>query len=162
MYKGQTYNPAEDDNITTESLFKVINADTGEHIDVRELLGVTEEDFAKNPELLNALMHMNNIQPIEQQPKLQEIETTEMKGNNNLLESADGLNGGGANQKARHFKYFEMLDVIPKGKDGKNLEPQEALEELNVEGASKEVITWKQWWDLKAQTNKELVQAIRS
>ena len=63
-YKGQIYNPAEDDAITTESVFKVIDADTGEHIDVRELLGVTEEDFKSNPELINALKHMNNKNPI--------------------------------------------------------------------------------------------------
>ena len=50
-YKGQRYNPAEDDGITTESLFKVIDGDTGQAIDVRELLGVTEEEFRSNPEL---------------------------------------------------------------------------------------------------------------
>ena len=50
-YKGQRYNPAEDDGITTESLFRVIDGDTGDAIDVRELLGVTEEEFKANPEL---------------------------------------------------------------------------------------------------------------
>ena len=50
-YKGQRYNPAEDDGITTESLFKVIDGDTGQAIDVRELLGITEEEFRSNPEL---------------------------------------------------------------------------------------------------------------
>ena len=64
-YKGQIYNPAEDDGITTESVFKCIDADTGEQIDVRELLGVSEEDFKNNPELVNALKHMNNISPLE-------------------------------------------------------------------------------------------------
>ena len=73
-YRGQQYNPREDDNITTESMFKVINGDTGEVVDVRELLGVTEDDFKNNPELLDALMHMNNIQPIETKPGTQEIE----------------------------------------------------------------------------------------
>lgn len=63
-YKGQRYNPAEDDGITTESLFKVIDGDTGEAVDVRELLGVTEEEFRSNPELQAALAHMNKIQPI--------------------------------------------------------------------------------------------------
>ena len=33
--------------------------------------------------------------------------------------------------------------------------------EMAVEGARQNVITWKQWWDLKAQTNKELVEAIK-
>ena len=54
-YKGQAYNPVEDDGITTESMFKVIDSDTGEKIDVRELLGLTEEDFAENPDLLNVI-----------------------------------------------------------------------------------------------------------
>ena len=64
-YKGQIYNPAEDDGITTESLFKVIDADTGEQVDVRELLGVTAEEFRANPELINALKHMNNIAHVQ-------------------------------------------------------------------------------------------------
>ena len=54
-YKGQPYNPAEDDGITTESLFKVVDGESGERIDVRELLGISEEDFKNNPELLQAL-----------------------------------------------------------------------------------------------------------
>ena len=64
-YKGQSYNPAEDDGITTESMFRVVDGDTGERIDVRELLGLTEEDFKENPDLLQVLQHMNNIKPIE-------------------------------------------------------------------------------------------------
>lgn len=66
-YKGQKYNPAEDDGITTESLFRVIDASTGQVIDVRELLGVTEEEFKASPELQAAIAHMNKIQPIEQE-----------------------------------------------------------------------------------------------
>lgn len=54
-YKGQSYNPAEDDGITTESMFRVVDGDTGERIDVRELLGLTEEDFKENPDLLQVL-----------------------------------------------------------------------------------------------------------
>lgn len=65
-YKGQAYNPAEDDGITTESMFKVIDGDTGEVIDVRELLGLTEEDFKENPDLLNVLKHMNVKAPLAQ------------------------------------------------------------------------------------------------
>ena len=67
-YRGQKYNPAEDDGITTESIFKVIDGDTGQAVDVRELLGVTEEEFAADPELQAALAHMNKIKPIESQP----------------------------------------------------------------------------------------------
>jgi hypothetical protein len=32
-------------------LFKVIDKDNGEVVDIRELLGITEEDFKNNPEL---------------------------------------------------------------------------------------------------------------
>lgn len=46
-------------------MFKVVDGDTGERIDVRELLGLTEEDFKENPELLKVLQHMNNIKPLE-------------------------------------------------------------------------------------------------
>jgi len=65
LYKGQTYNPVEDDGITTESMFKVIDGDTGEKIDVRELLGITEEDLKNNPDLLNILKHMNEKSPLQ-------------------------------------------------------------------------------------------------
>ena len=41
-YKGQKYNPVEDDGITTESMFKIVDGETGERVDVRELLGITE------------------------------------------------------------------------------------------------------------------------
>lgn len=54
-YKGQTYNPAQDDGITTESMFKIIDGETGEMVDVREMLGITEEDFKDNPDLLQVL-----------------------------------------------------------------------------------------------------------
>ncbi len=67
-YRGQKYNPSEDDGITTESIFKVIDGDTGQAMDVRELLGVTEEEFAADPELQAALAHMNKIKPIESKP----------------------------------------------------------------------------------------------
>jgi hypothetical protein len=33
----------------------VLDADTGKEIDVRELLGLTEEDFKDNPELASVL-----------------------------------------------------------------------------------------------------------
>lgn len=66
LYKGQAYNPVEDDGITTESMFKVIDGDTGEVIDVRELLGITEDDFKENPDLLNILKHMNMKAPMEE------------------------------------------------------------------------------------------------
>ena len=46
---------------------KVVDGDTGESIDVRELLGLTEEDFKENPDLLMVLKHMNNIKPLEEE-----------------------------------------------------------------------------------------------
>jgi len=35
------------------------------------------------------------------------------------------------------------------------------LVEYKVEGASQKVITWNQWWDLKKETNADLVDAIK-
>ena len=87
-YKGQRYNPAEDDGITTEGLFSVIDADSGQAIDVRELLGVTDEEFKANPELQQALAHMNRIKPIDEPPQVVEEEKKE---------------GEPMTQKARHF-----------------------------------------------------------
>ena len=63
-YKGQKYNPKEDDGITMESMFMVIDGETGEKVDVRELLGITEEDFHNNPDILDALQAMNMKMPV--------------------------------------------------------------------------------------------------
>jgi len=41
---------------------------------VRELLGVTEEEFKADPELQAALAHMNKIKPIKEQPQVIEEE----------------------------------------------------------------------------------------
>jgi len=54
-YKGQVYVPKEDDGVTTESLFKIVDQNNGAQVDVRELLGLEEADFQNNPELLEAL-----------------------------------------------------------------------------------------------------------
>ena len=32
---------------------------------MRELLGLSEEDFKNNPDLLNCLQHMNNLKPVD-------------------------------------------------------------------------------------------------
>ena len=91
-YRGQKYNPAEDDGITTESLFNVIDADSGQQIDVRELLGLSEEDFKNNPDLLNCLQHMNNLKPVdsvlEKKPTIEDEESKDGWGD-------DDDNGGG-------------------------------------------------------------------
>ena len=108
-YRGQRYNPAEDDGITTESLFKVIDGDTGEAIDVRELLGVTEEEFKANPELQAALAHMNNIQPISEAAQQQDPQSQPQIIEEEKKDDEDRP----MDQKARHFKYFEMLDTLP-------------------------------------------------
>lgn len=57
--------PKEDENITTQSLFKVTDKDTGEVLDVRELLGITEEDFRENPELYEVMMQMKTEAPVD-------------------------------------------------------------------------------------------------
>lgn len=165
-YKGQKYNPAEDDGITTESLFKVIDGDTGEAIDVRELLGITEEEFKSNPELLQAMQHMNKIQPIEEQPQSQITEKEEKKENG--AGKAAAL--GNPDQKARHFKYFEMLDTLPVSSTDltatteltqtSGLTAAEHVIELNAGGASNEVIAWENWWTMKEETNMRLFEAI--
>ena len=77
-------------------------------MDVRELLGVTEEEFAADPELQAALAHMNKIKPIESQPQIIEEEKKEEE------------NPGMLDQKARHFKYFEILDTLPVTGSGAN------------------------------------------
>ena len=91
-YKGQIYNPAEDDGITTESLFRVVDGDSGKGYDVRELLGISEEEFKNNPELANALAYMNEIQPVDNDPALKE-------------ESKEDENGV-MTEETRHKKYF--------------------------------------------------------
>ena len=50
-------------------MFKITDGDTGEKIDVRELLGITEEDFKNNPELLSVLKHMNLKMPVQEETK---------------------------------------------------------------------------------------------
>jgi ankyrin repeat protein len=46
-------------------------------------------------------------------------------------------NGGGLNQKERHFKYFEMLDTLPTAKkEAEGTQADEVLLEYAVDGAS--------------------------
>ena len=155
-YKGQIYNPAEDDGITTESLFKVIDADTGEQIDVRELLGVSEEEFKANPELINALKHMNNIAPVGEARKGDNQEEAKL--------AREDRDPGKMTQKDRHFRYFEMLDTLPvncRVETSAGDEEEEHAIELQAEGAEQTVISWNDWYKLKAETNKQLLEAIR-
>ena len=147
-YKGQRYNPAEDDGITTEGLFSVVDGDSGQAMDVRELLGVTEEELrAAGPEILAAMAHMNRIKPISEQPRIEE----EKK------EEGDGQ----LDQKARHFKYFNVLDTLPvaRNAEGANAGASSAARldtdggehvvEMNAEGAYTNVIAWDNWWQMK-------------
>jgi hypothetical protein len=119
-YKGQKHNPVEDDGITTESLFKVLDAETGKWVDVRELLGITEDDFKNNPDLMDCIKHMNTVAPLEEDPDDPKL-----------------------TQKERHFKYFEQLDTLPLdgGKGG-------GMILANVDGAvsKDEIVTWDMWW----------------
>ena len=54
------------------------------------------------------------------------------------------------NQKQRHFKYYEQLDTIKMDK----------IDEVNAAGATDDVIAWDEWWERRAQTNNDLIQAI--
>lgn len=137
-YKGQKYNPAEDDGITTESLFKVVDGSTGERIDVRELLGISEQEFKDNPELAAALAYMGEVAPVEA-PK--EEETKE--GNPEDMD-----------QKQRHFIHFDMLT--------QSSAASERMDDEQVAGAADEVIQWDSWWERKETTNTELMEAIQS
>jgi len=48
---------------------------------------------------------MNKIQPIDESPVAQEIEEETKEERKKGVRDMD--------QKARHFKYFEMLDTLP-------------------------------------------------
>lgn len=75
-------------------MFKVVDGDTGEKIDVRELLGLTEEDFRDNPELLQVLQHMNTIKPLDNDEESKDYESKPELGQA---------------QKQRHFKNYDLL-----------------------------------------------------
>lgn len=60
---------------------------------------------------------------------------------------------GDMDQKARHFKYFEMLDTLPVQEGAEAADAEHALE-LNAEGASANVIAWNDWWVLKEESNQ--------
>jgi hypothetical protein len=42
---------------------------TGQAMDVREVLGISEEDFKNNPELLEYLQEMNQAVPVQEESK---------------------------------------------------------------------------------------------
>ena len=50
-----------------------------------------------------------------------------------------------------------MLDTLPVATPGEATSPAEVetdpVVELNVDGASKNVIAWDNWWQLKEETN---------
>ena len=70
----------------------MVDGDSGKGYDVRELLGISEEEFKNNPELANALAYMNEIQPVDNDPALKE-------------ESKEDENGV-MTEETRHKKYF--------------------------------------------------------
>ena len=64
---------------------------------------------------------------------------------------------GNRDQKARHFKYFEMLDTLPVQNDANALAESNGTEhvlELNAAVAAANVIAWEDWWQLKEETNQ--------
>ena len=65
---------------------------------------MTEEEFKANPELRDAIAHMNRIQPIEEsKSEVPEIEE----------EKKEEEVPGQMDQKARHFRYYEQLNTLP-------------------------------------------------
>ena len=133
-YKGQTFNPKEDHKITTQSLFKVIDKDTGEAVDVRELLGITEEDFKDNPELLDIIKQMNLTEPVPEEE---------------FIEADTGI----VSQKRRHRRFLNY-DIIGMEVDLGNTE--------NLVGEAPPSLDWAQWWERKEKTNAQLVDAIQN
>jgi len=43
---------------------------------------------------------------------------------------------------------------------GNTQTPEEALDEVNAEGATTNLVQWDRWWELKRETNERLMQAI--
>ena len=68
-YQGQDKTPEINDGITKESLLSIIDKKTGQAMDVREVLGISEEDFKNNPELLEYLQEMNQAVPVQEESK---------------------------------------------------------------------------------------------
>lgn len=137
-YKGQKYNPREDDGITTESMFKIVDGETGERVDVRELLGLTEEDFKNDPTLLDVIKHMNTHAPVEPQDESEE---------------------SGTNQKKRHFKNFDLLKAsVNLQMDGEEFmaNPNGVIEKNPTQAGE----AWSKWWAAKDAVNAQLIQAI--
>ena len=66
-------------------------------------------------------------------------------------------------QKERHFRYFEMLDTLPINcrVETTAVEEEEHAIEMQADGAADAVISWNDWWKLKEDTNKQLLEAIR-
>lgn len=62
-------------------------------MDVRELLGVTEEEFRANPELQAAIAHMNQIKPIEETKSAAETQEIEEEKKEDSAKGAGGTGG---------------------------------------------------------------------
>ena len=55
-----------------------------------------------------------------------------------------------------------MLDTLPTNcRVETAAEEEEHAIEMQAEGASDAVISWNDWWKLKEDTNKQLLEAIR-
>jgi hypothetical protein len=130
-YSGQKFNPAEDQNITTESLFKVIDKDSGEAIDIRELLGITEEDFKNNPELADVLKQMNAQEPVIKEDSDEESKTGQPQG----------TAGAVAKKRWRRLHY----DIIGTDENLGNTE--------NLTDGAEPAVDWGQWWERKDRIN---------
>ena len=53
-----------------------------------------------------------------------------------------------------------MLTTTSSVKGNNTLTADEALDEVNAEGATTNLVQWDRWWELKRETNERLMQAI--
>ena len=55
---------AVNEELTIESMFQIYDKDSGEVIDLRDIIDLDQTDCQNNEELQKALEHMNKIKPI--------------------------------------------------------------------------------------------------
>ena len=123
-----------------------MDKDTGEQIDVRELLGITEEDFRNNPQLLDVLQTMNLTMPVEE-------ENYDGEDMSNVVRSTMA--------KKRHRKMnYDIIggfeNVLQAGDD---VAVGHSSMASNV--ANQGAFNWAKWWERKDQSNQALVEAIK-
>ena len=129
-YQGQDKTQEINDGITKESLLSIIDKKTGKAMDVREVLGISEEDFKNNPELLEYLQEMNAAVPVPE-------ETKENKRD--------------MDQKARHFLNFGEFDTLPF--EMCQLDDDDSDTQTMATSQSVVEPSWNEWWECKHLAN---------